>query len=175
MGFETQIPGIFFLFLKLYYLLLNILQHDVSRCTTTTPSTPKRSCRGWFAFENAFTLRTPTYVAPTPLTCCFTDVDVKLRVLYLYRTRPYMVIILRVFWLVTPKMPVTPVILLHNLYSSRHWQPTLFVLIVQVLNSASTTATTSHVDTSPPSTTTTTAHSKSPRTTIHPRYCFFFL
>ena len=98
-----------------------------------------------------------------------------LRVLYLYRTRPYMVIILRVFWLVTPKMPVTPVILLHNLYSSRHWQPSLFVLIVQVLNSASTTATTPHVDTSPPSTTTTTAHSKSPRTTIHPRYCFFFL
>ena len=60
----------------------------------------------------------------------------------IYRTRPYMVIILRVFWLVTLKMPVTPVILLHNLYSSRHWQPTLFVLIVQVLNSASTTATT---------------------------------
>ena len=35
-----------------------------------------------------------------------------------------MVIILRVFWLVTPKVPVTPVILLHNLYSSRHWQST---------------------------------------------------
>jgi hypothetical protein len=39
----------------------------------------------------------------------------------IYRTRPYMVIILRVFWLVTLKMPVTPVILLHNLYSSCHW------------------------------------------------------
>jgi hypothetical protein len=34
-----------------------------------------------------------------------------------------MVITLRVFWLVTPKVPVTPVILLHNLYRSRHWQP----------------------------------------------------
>ena len=40
-----------------------------------------------------------------------------LRVLYLYRTHPYMDKRRRIFWLVTLKMPVTSVIPLYNLYS----------------------------------------------------------